>query len=135
MPLGPFEREVLRLLATNRNPDSYVGGATVLHQTPDSPRSSEDIDLFHDEQESVEQAFTTDVAYVFTVGGAGDPPAPPCDSPGALAAMSGCEKTVPFRSIPLPVPSGGSPDGTGGSPVLPTLNTYGSSDPAIRTYL
>jgi hypothetical protein len=50
MPLGPFEREVLRLLATNRNPDSYVGGATVLHQTPDSPRSSEDIDLFHDAQ-------------------------------------------------------------------------------------
>jgi hypothetical protein len=64
------------------------------------------------------------MGYVFTVGGAGDPPAPPGDPPGALAAMSGCEKTVPFRSIPLPVPSGGSPDGTGESPVLPTLNTY-----------
>ena len=32
MPLGPFESEVLHLLAGNRNPDSYVGGATVLHQ-------------------------------------------------------------------------------------------------------
>jgi hypothetical protein len=62
---------------------------------------------------------------VFTVGGAGDPPAPPGDPPGAMAAaMSGCEKTVPFRYIPLLVPSGGSPDGTGESPVLPTLNTY-----------
>src|SRR6266496_1651811 len=45
MPLGPFEREVLRLLAINRNADSYVGGATVLLQSPVSPRSSEDIDL------------------------------------------------------------------------------------------
>jgi hypothetical protein len=38
MPLGDFEREVLRVLAANRNPDSFVGGATVLHQAPDSPR-------------------------------------------------------------------------------------------------
>ena len=30
MPLGPFERELLRLLAANRNPDSYVGRATIL---------------------------------------------------------------------------------------------------------
>jgi hypothetical protein len=30
MPLGKFEREVLRVIAANRNPDSYVGGATVL---------------------------------------------------------------------------------------------------------
>ena len=27
MPLGDFEREVLRLLAANRHPDSFVGGA------------------------------------------------------------------------------------------------------------
>ena len=48
MPIGPFESEVLRLLARNRNPDSYVGGATVLHQASDSPRASADIDVFHD---------------------------------------------------------------------------------------
>ena len=29
-----------------------------------------------------------------------------------------------FRSMLRSVPSGGSPDGTGESPVLPTLNTY-----------
>ena len=37
MPLGAFEQEVLRLLAVNRNPDSYVGGATVLNQNSVSP--------------------------------------------------------------------------------------------------
>ena len=73
MPLGPFEREVLRLLAANRNPDSFVGGATVLHQTAGSPRSSEDIDLFHDEQESVEKAFATDVATLRQSGFAVEP--------------------------------------------------------------
>lgn len=34
MPIGAFEQEVLRLLAVNRNPDSYVAGATVLNQNP-----------------------------------------------------------------------------------------------------
>jgi len=58
------------------------------------------------------------------VGGAGDPPAPPGDPPGGMAVTCGCDKTAPFRSMPLPIPSGGSPDGTGESPVLPTLNTY-----------
>jgi hypothetical protein len=46
MPLGAFEQEVLRLLAVNRNPDSYVAGATVLNQDPASPRTSKDVDDF-----------------------------------------------------------------------------------------
>ena len=33
----------------------------------------------------------------------------------------------PIRSMSLPFLSGGSPDGTGGSPVLPTLNTYSTA--------
>jgi hypothetical protein len=45
MPLGDFEREVLRLLAANRNPDSFIGGATVLHRSADSPRASRDVDV------------------------------------------------------------------------------------------
>jgi hypothetical protein len=60
MPLGDFEAEVLRLLAAQRSPDSYVGGATVLHQSPDSPRASEDVDLFHDEEEAVNIAAKAD---------------------------------------------------------------------------
>ena len=68
MPLGDFEREVLRLLAANRNPDSFVAGATVLHQPPASPRTSQDIDLFHDTQASLRQAFETDMAVLREAG-------------------------------------------------------------------
>lgn len=48
MPLGAFEARLLRLLAANRSPESFVGGATVLHRAPDSPRTSQDVDLFHE---------------------------------------------------------------------------------------
>lgn len=61
MPLGDFEREVLRVLAANRNPDSFVGGATVLHQQEDSPRRSEDVDVFHDLPEALLRAYTCDM--------------------------------------------------------------------------
>jgi hypothetical protein len=60
MPIGAFEREILRVLAANRNPDSYVGGATILHQAADSPRASRDVDLFHDTTESLERAVECD---------------------------------------------------------------------------
>ena len=61
MPLGIFETEVLRLLAAQRSSDSYVGGATVLHQSPASPRASEDVDLFHDEEAAVNTAVQADL--------------------------------------------------------------------------
>lgn len=62
MPLGEFEREVLKFLAAGRSPESYVGGATVLHQDPGSPRSSKDVDIFHDTEQAVEQCAEADVA-------------------------------------------------------------------------
>jgi hypothetical protein len=68
MPLGPFESEVLRLLASNRNPDSYVGGATVLHQAPDSPRASADIDVFHDTAPAVHDAAARDTETLQATG-------------------------------------------------------------------
>jgi len=74
---------------------------------------------------------TFQVGICLAWGGAGDPPAPPGDPPGGMAVLCGCEKTVAFRSMPLPIPSGGSPDGTGGSPVLPTLNPYALKRRAI----
>jgi hypothetical protein len=61
MPLGNFEREVLRLLAANRNPDSFVAGGTVLHQSADSPRSSKDVDYFHDTLASLSSSVERDV--------------------------------------------------------------------------
>lgn len=55
MPLTEFQQSILRLLAQNRSPESYLAGAAVLHQLPDSPRFSEDLDLFHDAEDSVAQ--------------------------------------------------------------------------------
>lgn len=60
MPLGVFERQVLRLLAANRNPDSFIAGATVLNQNPTSIRTSRDVDVFHDTIESVAAAAQRD---------------------------------------------------------------------------
>jgi len=68
MPLGDFEREVLRLLAANRHPDSFVGGATVLHQSASSPRISKDMDYFHDTAESVAASVARDVSTLRTAG-------------------------------------------------------------------
>ena len=62
MPLGIFERQVLHLLASNRNPESFVAGATVLHRKQTSPRRSLDIALFHDTAESIVDAVTRDTA-------------------------------------------------------------------------
>ena len=68
MPLGPFEREVLRLLASNRNPDSFVAGATVLHQAHNSPRISKDIDFFHDTAGSILDSVAKDTAVLIAHG-------------------------------------------------------------------
>ena len=68
MPLGPFEREVLQLLAANRKPDSYVAGATVLNQDPASLRTSEDVDLFHDTIESLATSAEQDFATLRAAG-------------------------------------------------------------------
>ena len=47
-PRNLFEKELLRLLAANRNPESYIAGATVFLRREDSYRQSQDIDVFHD---------------------------------------------------------------------------------------
>ncbi|MDD2709128.1 MAG: nucleotidyl transferase AbiEii/AbiGii toxin family protein [Verrucomicrobiae bacterium] len=62
MPLTGFQRDILRLLAGNRNPDSYVAGGIVLNQTPATPRFSKDIDVFHDAETLVAAAATADAA-------------------------------------------------------------------------
>ena len=62
MPIGDFEREVLRLIAANRHPDSFVAGGTVLNQAPDTLRYSRDVDLFHDSTGSLAAAAQADAA-------------------------------------------------------------------------
>ncbi len=53
MPLSEIQAEVLRLIAANRSEESYLAGATILHRGQDTPRFSQDIDLFHDGEDSI----------------------------------------------------------------------------------
>ena len=58
MPLTKIQSEILRLLASHRDPESYVAGASALNR--DAPRYSGDIDIFHDREERVGQAAEAD---------------------------------------------------------------------------
>jgi hypothetical protein len=68
MPITAFQREALRLIAANRNPDSFIARGTVINRSPDSPRTSRDIDLFHDAQESLRLSFQRDVEVLSASG-------------------------------------------------------------------
>lgn len=68
MPIGAFEHEILRLLARNRNPDSFVAGATVLLLEPGTVRESQDVDIFHDTAESLEKSCEADIAVLRGAG-------------------------------------------------------------------
>ena len=58
MPLSKIQSDILRLLASQRDPESYVAGATPLNR--DAPRYSRDIDVFHDREERVATAAASD---------------------------------------------------------------------------
>jgi hypothetical protein len=60
MPLSKIQRDILRLLAAHRDPESYVAGSAPL--TRDTPRYSGDIDIFHDREERVGQTAAQDIA-------------------------------------------------------------------------
>lgn len=60
MPLRAFEKGILLLLASQRNPESFVAGATVLLRDEHSHRRSQDIDIFHDTAESLAVCATHD---------------------------------------------------------------------------
>ncbi len=59
MALSALQIKVLRALARNRTANSAVGGATPLSRS--GPRTSQDIDIFHDGEDSIAQAASTDV--------------------------------------------------------------------------
>src|SRR5438552_6063043 len=56
---------------------------------------------------------------VLKMGGAGDSPAPVGDPPTGTAASNVARGRYPLVRAVAPIPSGESPDRTGGSPVLP----------------
>src|SRR5947207_2948122 len=48
MPLTAFQREVARILAVHRNPDSHFARGAVINRAAASLRYSDDLDIFHD---------------------------------------------------------------------------------------
>ena len=66
MPLSKVQSDILLLLAAQRDPQSYVAGAVPLNR--DGPRFSDDIDIFHDREESVAIAAAADTALLETAG-------------------------------------------------------------------
>ena len=68
MPISDIQNEILRLLAANRSPESYLAGATVLHRSESSPRYSQDLDFFHDIEDSVAQSAELDAATLLVHG-------------------------------------------------------------------
>ena len=66
MPLDRIKIDILKLLASHRDPESYVAGSTLLNR--DAPRYSGDIDVFHDREERVERVAGEDSAVLETNG-------------------------------------------------------------------
>jgi len=66
VPLSKIQSEILLLLATHRNPESYVAGAVPLNR--DGPRYSNDIDIFHDREASVAAAAAADAELLAEAG-------------------------------------------------------------------
>jgi len=62
VPLSKIQSDILSLLASHRDPESYVAESTPLNR--DAPRYSGDIDVFHDREEWVLQAAERDTAFL-----------------------------------------------------------------------
>lgn len=60
MPLTKLQFYVLRILAAQRSPDSYIAGGIALNI--DGPRFSEDVDIFQDSEERLVAAAEADGA-------------------------------------------------------------------------
>ena len=68
MPLTPFQRAILTVLAATRSPESHFAGGIILHAADDSARYSRDFDIFHDVAAEVTRASEQDVAALRTAG-------------------------------------------------------------------
>ena len=66
MPLTELQTRVLRILAAQRSPDSYIAGGIALNR--EGPRFSADIDIFQDSEERLETAADADVAALRAAG-------------------------------------------------------------------
>ena len=66
MPLTNIQVGILRLLASQRDLESFVAGSTPLNRT--APRFSADIDVFHDREDRVARASAEDAALLENEG-------------------------------------------------------------------
>jgi hypothetical protein len=60
MPLTAFQKEVARILAANRNPESHIAGGAVINRGEAGIRFSDDLDIFHDAAASVAASAAAD---------------------------------------------------------------------------
>ena len=58
VPLTKLQSHVLRVLAAERNPDSYIAGDLAINR--EGPRFSGDIDIFQDTEQRLEAAAQAD---------------------------------------------------------------------------
>jgi hypothetical protein len=66
VPLSSIQSDILRVLASQRDPESYVAGATPLNR--DAVRYSSDIDIFHDREERVVSTALADARMLEVAG-------------------------------------------------------------------
>jgi len=66
VPISNFQSEVLRLLAAQRSPDSYIAGGIAINRA--GPRFSGDIDIFHDSETRLDSAVSADAAALTAAG-------------------------------------------------------------------
>src|SRR5260370_30363725 len=60
VPLTPFQRALLAVLASEPTEDRYLAGGAALHFAPNSTRYSDDLGFFHDSETRVALAFAAD---------------------------------------------------------------------------
>jgi hypothetical protein len=66
MPLSKLQTDILTVLASHRDPESYIAGAAPLNRN--APRYSDDIDVFHDREERVAIAALDDAESLTAAG-------------------------------------------------------------------
>ena len=66
VPISKFQSGVLRLLAAQRSPDSYIAGGIAINR--EGPRFSDDIDIFHDSIDRQESAVKADKSALAAAG-------------------------------------------------------------------
>jgi hypothetical protein len=68
VPLTPFQRALLAVLAAEPTEDRYLAGGAAIHFAPNSARYSDDLDFFHDSEARVAAAFAADRARLERAG-------------------------------------------------------------------